>query len=156
MTRCTRSIGTKGWRELRSQRDEPISDRQVEDWLHIQSPISFTLTNLRWLDRAIAYVVSKCVTAIGVGATVALSSGFTIMDRLTYILRKGITVSAKLSSLVTGLIRKILSILGLRPVIDKAEATQQLIRSLFIRLADRVNGQVKSALNQAFYDGQAL
>lgn len=156
MTRYSDSVSRKNWRELRSLREETITDRKIESWLKRKSPIHFTLTNLRWLDRAIAYVVNKCVTAAGIGLTVAFSSGFTIMDRLAYILRRGIDLSANLTSLVMRLIRKILSLLGLRPVVDKTEATQQFVSGLFARLADRVNGQVKSALNQAFYGGQAL
>lgn len=156
MTTYADSVSRKSWGQLRSLRDEPITDRKIESWLKRKSPIHFTLTNLRWLDRAIAYVVNKCVTAAGMGLTMAFSSGFTIMDRLAYILRKGIDLSANLTSLVMRLIRKILSLLGLRPVVDKSEASQQFVSGLFARLADRVNGQVKSALNQAFYGGQAL
>lgn len=156
MTRYIESVGSKGWGELRNQREETITDRKIEDWLQSESPIHFNITHLRWLDKAIAYLVTQCATAAGIGLTMTLASGFTIMDRLAYILLKGIDPSVNLTSLVMGLIRKILSLLGLRPVVDKAEATQQFVSSLFVRLADRVNGQVKTALNQAFYNGQAL
>lgn len=156
MARYTQSIGRKGWGTLRGQREEPITDRQIEDWLQTESPVHFNLTHLRWLDKAIAYVVTQCATAAGIGLTMTLASGFTIMDRLAYILRKGLDLSVNLTSLVMGLLHKILSFLGLRPVVDKAEATQQFVTSLFVRLADRVNGQVQAALNQVFYSGQAL
>lgn len=156
MDRYSDTIGSDGWGMLRRYREEPISDRQIESWLHIESPIHFTLTNLRWLDRAIAYVVTQCIKATGIGLTMALSSGFTIMDTLAYILIKGIDLSVKLTALVMRLLRKMLSFLGMRPVLDQADATRQFISSLFARLADRINRQVKAALNHALYNGQAL
>lgn len=150
------SVGNKGWRELRSQREEVITDSKIEAWLKKETPIQFNLTNLRWLDRAIAYVVTKCANALGVSLTVGFASGFTLMDKLAYILTKGIDLAKNLTSWVMRLIYKMMSFIGLKPIADKAQATQEFVKGVFMQVSERVNGQVKLALNQAFYAGQGF
>lgn len=156
MMKYTHSVTGKGWGDLRSQREELITDSKIEAWLKKETPIQFNLTNLRWLDRAIAYVVTKCANALGISVTLFFASGFTLMDKLAYILNKGIDLAKSLTSWVMRLIYKMMSFIGLKPVADKAQATQELIRSVFVQVSERVNGQVKLALNQAFYNGQGF
>jgi hypothetical protein len=77
------------------------------------------------------------------------------MDKLSYILRRGIDLSVGISSLVMRLIHKIMRFLGLRRVVQKSEATQQFVRTLFNDMAQKMNVRVKAAINHALFNGQA-
>ena len=156
MAKYTHSVASKGWGDLRSQREELITDSKIEAWLKKETPIQFNLTNLRWLDRAIAYVVTKCANALGISLTVGFATGFTLMDKLAYILNKGIDLAKSLTSWVMRLIYKMMSFIGLKPIADKSEATQEFVKSVFIQVSEKVNGQVKTTLNQTFYGGQGF
>jgi len=139
MTRYVATVGEQSWSALRSKRAEITSDKHVEQWILHKGSVNFSVTNLRWLDKAINYVLAKTVNNLGGALTVVSGSTFTLMDRLSYILVKGIDVSENLSSLVLGLISKILKMLGLNKTLNAAQMTHGFIRSVF----ERCNGLIK-------------
>src|SRR5690554_6370816 len=98
MAKYTHSVVSKGWGDFRSQREELITDSKIEAWLKKETPIQFNLTNLRSLDRAIAYVVTKCANALGIRLTGGFSTGFTLKAILAYTLNKGRDLAKSLTS----------------------------------------------------------
>ena len=151
-----KTVGKDGWKTLRGKKGESYSDTSIENWLKQTSPVSFTTTNIQWLDKAISWVVGKCLKGLGIAATFLVSSTMTIMDRIAYILKKGIDLSKTLSGWVMMLIRKIISMLGLRKVIEKADATKSFIEKVFQQLSQRVNTYCQKALDQVLVGGKAV
>lgn len=150
------TVGSHSWTALRNKRAENFSGVGIETWLNKKAPVSFTVTNLEWLDKAINYVLGKCLKGVGNIVSGAATGTFTLMDRLAYILKNGITLSDKISGLVLSLIRKVMSILGLNPALEKVDATHAFIRSIFQRLSRRVSEYCQRVLDGLMVNGQGV
>ena len=150
------TVGNKKWSSLRGLREKNYNGKNIEKWLNEKQAISFSVTNLDWLDKSINYVVSKCLSAVGGALTLASAGTFTLMDRLAIILKKGINLASNLSTLVILLIRKVMSILGMKPVLDKADITYLFIRNIFMRLSQKVSTYCQQALDQVLVGGKAV
>ncbi len=104
MDRYVATVGKQKWSGLRNKRSKLSTDESVENWLNKKGPISFNVTNLEWLDKAINYVLAKCLKGMGNTLVGAGASTFTLMDQLAYLLKKGIDLSKDISNLVLSLI----------------------------------------------------
>lgn len=150
------SVGSQKWESLRSLKDRLRNDASVEAWLKRDTPVSFSVSNLEWINSALVYVVNKCVTLAGDSLTGVSGSTFTLMDRLAYIVKKGINISQDMSSWVVMLISKIMRILGLGKVVDVADLTQRFIRNIFVTLSQRVSVYCQRVLDQVLVDGRSM
>ncbi|MEQ3634234.1 MULTISPECIES: lipase family protein [Thalassolituus] len=156
MKEYVKTIGKQGWSELRGKRDEHFGEQGINRWLNDKASVSFHVTNLEWLDKAISYVVGKCLKAIGMAMSNAFSATFTLMDRLAYILRKGINLATAISDLVLNLIRKMMSMLGMKPILEKADATHAFITRIFQQMSARVGAYCQRALDSVLVNGQGM
>ena len=151
-----KSVEDKNWPTLRGLRYENLQPTEIEPWLNNKSPISFTPTNLEYLDKAINYVLLKVAKGIGTAVGAGLTGSFTLLDQLAYILRKGIDLTKHLSTLVLSLLRKIAELLGMRKVIEAADATLAFIRNLFQRLHRKVSEQAQKILDAVLVNGKSI
>ena len=129
---------------------------EIEPWLNNKSPVSFTPTNLEYLDKAINYVLLKVAKGIGSAVGAGLTGSFTLLDQLAYVLRKGIDLTKHLSTLVLSLLRKIAELLGMRRTIEAADATLAFIRNLFERLHRKVSEQAQKILDAVLVNGKSI
>ena len=151
-----KSVKDKDWESLRGLRYEDLQPTEIEPWLNNKSPISFTPTNLEYLDKAINYVLLKVVKGIGSAVGAGLTGSFTLLDQLAYVLRKGIDLTKHLSTLVLSLLRKIAELLGMRRTIEAADATLAFIRNLFERLHRKVSEQAQKILDAVLVNGKSI
>jgi triacylglycerol lipase len=156
MNKYVTTVEPYDWETLRGQLSKKYTDSSIENWLKIKSPASLTMTNIEWLDRAINYVLVKCIKGIGTSLTMAVGGGGNLMDILSYILVKAIDISSVISSLVFLLVRKIMSIIGMQPLLDQADLSKQFIRQVFTRLSNKVNDEVRRTLSDALAKGKAI
>lgn len=156
MDRYVTTVGRHDWPALRGRRTNRIDSDSVEKWLNLKSPVSFTVTNLEWVDKAISYVLSKCLKGIGAALTLGISSSLTLMDQLAYFIKKGVNLADNVSSLVLRLLRKIMEILGMKPVLDKVNATHAFIRNIFQQLSNRVSAYCQRVLDNVLVNGQGV
>ena len=150
------SVTDRGWDQLRGLRFHKLQATEIEPWLNNKSPISFTPTNLEYLDKAINYVLLKVAKGIGSAVGAGLTGSFTLLDQMAYILRKGIDLSKNLSTLVLSLVRKIAELLGMRKTIEAADATMIFIRNLFQRLHQKVSEQAQKILDAVLVKGRSI
>ena len=150
------SVEGKKWPALRGLKYEHLQPTEIEPWLNNKSPISFTPTNLEYLDKAINYVLLKVAKGIGSAVGAGLTGSFTLLDQLAYILRKGIDLTKHLSTLVLSLLRKIAELLGMRKTIEAADATLAFIRNLFERLHRKVSEQAQKILDAVLVNGKSI
>ncbi len=155
MAKYVSTVGGLSWSALRSRRAEMTNNKNIEQWILHQGSVNFSVTNLNWLDKAINYVLAKTISHLGGALTVVSGSTFTLMDRLSYILAKGIDISESLSGLVLGLIVKIMKMLGLNKALTKADMTRGFIRSVFERLNQRIQAYCRRVLDSALVDGRS-
>lgn len=80
----------------------------------------------------------------------------TLMDKLAYLLHKGLNIAQAASSWVLYLIRKIMQLLGFGKAIEKADLTYHFIRQSLIRLSTLVNDYCQRILDSILVDGRGV
>ncbi|SEA23633.1 lipase family protein [Microbulbifer marinus] len=150
------SVGKKSWSQIYAMRPPKRTDSGIETWLKSKSIIGPTISSIEWLNDAIIYVLKKCFEFAGRLIDLTASTYFTLMDRLAYILRKGIELSEKVSGWVLLLMQKIAQFLGMRKLIETADITREFMRQLLLKLSARVNEISKQALSRTLADGRAI
>lgn len=115
------SVKSASWAEL-ERRAPPYSlDTAVESWLKSKIPVNAGSPKIwQWINAALIYVLKKIV---GVAA-LALQTGFmgtvSLADTIAWTLRKGIDLSKAVGQWVLYLMRKIMQVLGMKPVESSA------------------------------------
>ena len=150
------SVKGKSWPTLAALESERKSDDGIVRWLKSTSPIGLTITALEWLNQALVYVLKKCLKGVAWAISGAFGTSFTLMDQLAYVLKKGIDISENVSSLVLNLIKKMMEILGMKKVLKAAELTREFIRSIFLKLQQKVNDFTQAALSKVLVKGRAV
>lgn len=150
------SVKGKSWPTLAALESERKSDDGIVRWLKSTSPIGLTITALEWLNQALVYVLKKCLKGVAWAISGTFGTSFTLMDQLAYVLKKGIDVSENVSSLVLNLIKKMMEILGMKKVLKAAELTREFIRSIFLKLQQKVNEFTQAALSKVLVKGRAV
>ena len=150
------SVKGKSWPTLAALESERKSDDGLVRWLKSSSPIGLTITALEWLNQALVYVLKKCLKGVAWAISGTFGTSFTLMDQLAYVLKKGIDVSENVSSLVLNLIKKMMEILGMKKVLKAAELSREFIRSIFLKLQQKVNEFTQAALSKVLVKGRAV
>lgn len=151
------TVGNNNWTQLRGKRFEPFNSNAIEKWLNVTSPIYFNVTDLARLDKAIWYVLKKCVGFLGLSLAFFSNkaTNFSIYDTMAYVLQKALKLAnsaaqtaVRVPSLIMALLNKIAGLLGLRPV-DETQTTRYSIRNLFQQLTARLNEYCRNTLDAA-------
>jgi len=150
------SVKGKSWAALSVLAPEQKTDSAIEQWLKSVPVVNWGVAAIEWLNYAIMFVVKKCLKgAVGL-LTAGISTTFTLLDQLSYILHKGIKISDKVSSLVLNLIRKIMEIMGMRRTLKAVDLTHDFIRNIFLKLHAKINAYAQQALSQVFVKSRAI
>lgn len=151
------SVREQSWQTLAGLDVERRTDDAVVRWLKSSNQIiGLTVTGLEWLNQALVYVLKKCLNGAAWVASGTFGTAFTVMDQLSYILKKGIDISTGVSNLVLGLVRKIMQLLGLRRTLNAADLTREFIRSIFLKLHAKINEFTQAALSKVLVKGRAI
>ncbi|MGI9282961.1 MAG: lipase family protein [Endozoicomonas sp.] len=156
MSHYIRSVGKKSWSKLYALREPQPTESDIQRWLADKTLLSSTLPAIQWLQSALAYVVGKCLSAIGSSYQMLQSTHSTLMDTLAWILSRGVKLTDKLSGWVVHLMRKIAEFLGMHRHVKTEKPEKQLIRYLLERLSGKVNQMAKNVLSQVLADGRAI
>lgn len=149
------SVRGKSWGNLASLKSERKNDAGIEQWLKQNTPFGLTITTIEWLNQALIYVLKKCLDIGARLISATFSTTFTLMDQIAYILKKGIDLSKAISEWVVYLIRKIMHLLGMKKVVEKADLTFEFIQGIFIRLSRQINEYVQRVLSNVLVNGRA-
>ena len=155
MKHYVNSVRDKTWGSL-GLKPERKSDEDIARWLKQDTPVSMTNTTLEWLSHAIAYVLNKCASGASWLVSGVATTSFTLFDQLAYILTAGVNLAENISLWVVFLMRKILRLLGYQDIVDAADLTRSFIRTIFLRLQQRVNQIAQNALSEALVEGRAI
>lgn len=142
-----KSVKTSSWSML-ERRSPPYSmESAVENWLKSKAPVNASSPKIwQWINEALIYVIKKIVGA----AAHILQSGFmgvmTLADTLAWILRKGLDIAKTIGQWVLFLMRKIMQVLGRKPVEKKEELSQSLMRSTMNQLMVKTSEEAKRAI----------
>lgn len=144
------SVSGKSWKQINEVPEQPYTvESAIEAWLKSRSPVDTTSpTFWRWMDAALIYVIKKVAMKAILGLQSAFIGLFTLADRIAYILAKGIDLAENISIWVEHLMRKLMQALGMKIAKTKKELTQDLIRYVLGRLAEKANREARDAINK--------
>jgi len=143
MDKYTTSVSTHSWGTLSGFHEAHKDDVQIAQWLMDKTRATFSMNTLRWLSGALVYVLKKIKAIVN---SQQITGQFTLMDHLAYVLAKGINLAETLSNWVLLFIRKVMEVLGLKPVGKSEELNKDFIRNMLNRLQAKINTQVDAAL----------
>ncbi len=150
------SVENLSWGQLGGLRKQEKTEKLIETWLKHDVPVALTITSLEWMNEALIYVIKKCLAGAAHLISDTYTTSMTLLDQLALILHKGINIATTVSSWVTYFLRKVMSILGLKKVVDTADMTRTFIRSLLNQLHRRINDFAKQALNKTMVKGRSI
>jgi len=150
------SVRDKPWNLLAGLRGVTSTESSLIKWLKEDTPMGFTIKSIEWLNDALLYVLKKCLNGAAWLISKAFSSSLTLMDQLAYILQKGVSLVKDASSWVLYLIRKIMSVLGMKKVIDVADLTKNFIQNVLLSLQAKVNHFTQGVLSKVMVSGRAI
>ncbi len=156
MDRYIESVQNRSWKRIGSS-PAVRSNSAIENWLKQNTAVAFTLSSIEWLSDAIVYVLKKCANKVGWGISNTFGSALTLMDQMAYILKKGIDLTQSISTWVVQLLNKIMSMLGYnQSTVYAMEYSHVMIRSLFMRLQNRLMTHANQALSQVLVNGRNI
>lgn len=145
-----------GWAGLTYQPTIAKNEESIKRWLTEEGPGGVTISALDWLESAINWVLEKVFKGALWVISNAFSTTFTLLDKIAYMLHKGVEMSGDASMWVVYLIRKIIRILGGSEKIEKENLSLTFLRYVFQRLMQRVNQYVKDAMSHMLVEGRAV
>jgi len=140
------SIGSRSWDVIKGEVEDKKSDFGIARWLESKGSNSLSVTVVGWLEQALVFVLKKCLGVAHTALAGMVGGGITFIDKLAYILAKGINLAKHISRWVILFIKKIMQVLGMKYVADKIQLTQSFIRSILHRLQRSVNIATQQAL----------
>jgi len=150
------SVTDRDWGALAGLREAEKDDNSIARWLKDSTPVGLTITSIEWLNRALVYVLEKCLNGAAWVISKAATTSLTLMDRLAYIMQKGVSLAETTSSWVVYLMRKILQVLGMGRIVETADLTHVFIRAVLINLQQKINQYVQSVLSKILVKGRAV
>lgn len=128
MTTYIHSVrGVNSWDSLRKKEPVINMDKQVENWLASNSPLTFSVNTLSLINSSIIYVLKKILHLTGITLQAGITTGLTFIDQLSVLFSKAIQISKELGGLVISLVNKILNIFG-KAAIKSVDVTTGFIR----------------------------
>jgi pimeloyl-ACP methyl ester carboxylesterase len=143
------SVSGAGWQVL--SRPPPLSghDKVIERWLTAEGSLNpFNPRTWDWINAGLEYVLKKVLS----GAAAALQSpfvfGFTLADKIAWILHKGIEVTLDAGHWVFHLMRRMMQAVGMKVVETVEQLTRALMRLVLERVLARLGDEARRAIRQ--------
>jgi len=130
------SVRAKSWTNLNNVVEEPYAlDYGIEQWLRSKSKLNVNSpTFLRWAESALIYVLKKLGLSIAAALQGVGMTGSTLMDKIAYILHRGLDLAAEVSMWVIHFMRRIMQALGMKTADSKEQLTKEVMRAALQRL----------------------
>ncbi|GLS26092.1 lipase family protein [Marinibactrum halimedae] len=148
MQKYVDNVESKSWEELGNVPEEPYTiESEIERWLKSKSPVDANSHAFwRWIDSALIYVLKKVAMSVLISIQGAVSGSHTILDKIAYMLAKGIDLSKNISIWVQRLMRKLMQALGMEPKEDKKDLTRSFIHRILVMITQKAYSYAKKAL----------
>ncbi len=134
----------RGW-DVLGEGADAMGHAEINGWLHATSNGDrvqmYSAQALREIGRVLGWLLKQAFAIIGVAATV----GFTLLDRIAWLLEQAIKVSVTFATYVTAMIRAIMKFLG-RTAVAGQELTVEFLRWVLGTLSRTVSGMARTAV----------
>ncbi|MFL0802521.1 MAG: lipase family protein [Agarilytica sp.] len=146
MTAYTKGLGNS-WESLVSA--PPINNHEaaIEEWLRSNANSNpMCPKTFEWLENAIIWLLKKQLSTLTVGLQWAAMGIHTFLDKVAWILAKGIEIGEKCAEYVKLFIRKVMKILGLNYQEGVTSISHAFLRYLLQSLVKRANDLAINAI----------
>lgn len=134
--------GHKDWSSLRKRQPKINIERQVENWLDSDSPLSLVGNTIAMINAAILYVIKKLALA---GLQFVIGEAVNIIDVLANFLAKAARATKETGKLVGNLLKRILKATG-KVVTDVKNITYNFVKWVLESLAIALHQTAKMAV----------
>lgn len=146
MTAYAKGLGGK-WESLVSAPSINTHENAIEEWLQSNANSNpMCPKTFEWLERAIIWLLKKQLSTIAVGIQWSVMGIHTFVDKLAWVLAKGVQVGEACSTYVKLFIHKVMHILGLKYQEGVTSLTHAFLRFLLQTLIRRANDLAANAL----------
>ncbi len=146
MTAYTKGLGSS-WESLVSA--PPINNHEaaIEEWLRSNANSNpMCPKTFEWLENAIIWLLKKQLSTLTVGLQWAAMGIHTFLDKVAWLLAKGIEIGDKCAEYVKLFIRKVMKILGLKYQEGVTSISHAFLRYLLQSLVKRANDLAVNAI----------
>lgn len=135
------------WAALSGPLHTMKTDKEVELWLKSDKPLNpLSPKTWDWINAGLIIVLKKIMHGAAIVLQSSLVAGFTLADKIAWLLRKGIDLSKSASEWVFSLMRKIMQALGMAVARTIEELTQAFMEKILNKLMTRINEEGKRAI----------
>ena len=139
------------WRSLKVAATNWLDrlDAEVRRWLDSgdRSTLAKYSGNVTWfLSKALLYVIKLALGLFGIGMQTLITTGFTLLDTLVWLLERAAGISAEIGGFLGRILSTLLSMLG-RVVSGTVQITATVLRFVIQFLFTTLASQVNRAIN---------
>lgn len=142
-----KSGGSLPWSALKRQ--APLYNHEQAIVELLESKVGLNPENPKtwaWLDSALIFVLKKILGNTLASLHTAIVGVHTLADRIAWVLEKGINLAEGVSYYVKLFIKKVMQVLGMRPLREGEKPTRTFLTNLLQRLIHRAHELARKAM----------
>ena len=142
-----KSVEEKTWLSAGCPPPPTAHEKLVEKWLKSDRSLNpFSANTWDWIGAGLEYVLKKIMRGTVAIIQAPFVGAFTLVDKIAWLLKKGIDLSEEVSSWVLRLMRKIMQVLGMIVVDSVEKLTRAFMGHILSRMIDRINQEAQRAI----------
>lgn len=149
MGKYIQSVKDTTWKSMQSHPPTSAYDKVVEKWLESEESLNpFNADTWGWIDAGLAYVLKKILGTAAVIMQGPFVGTLSLVDKIAWILHKGIDLTIDAGKWVLMLMRKMMQLLHMKVVDTAKELTRALMRAVLERIMGKITQEARNALQQ--------
>jgi triacylglycerol lipase len=147
ITNYAKSVDNLSWLAMKNMGGKTAHETSIEQRLKSDKPINpADPRTWEWLNAGLVWVLRRLIGSAAVYLQAPIMTSMSLADKIAWILRKGIDLTMDAGAWVLNLIRKIMMALGMKLAKTVAELTEQFMRSILLRLINRMGNEAQRAV----------
>jgi triacylglycerol lipase len=141
------SVSGKHWKELERANPSYNYENAIEEWLQSKRNESISsVKTFEWLEQALFWLIKKTLVGLVAGVQWTVMGVHTFLDKIAWLLAKGIELKDQAGHWVRMFMEKIMRILGIPKARAGKNPTLEFFRFLLNTLAKRAYELAQSAI----------
>lgn len=141
------SVGGKTWKKIKGPPPLSSSEQAVLKWLASDAPVSpMNPETWAFINAGLQWVLKKIMVGAAAALQMSVMSVFTLADKISWLLLKGIDLAKETGVWVLRVMRKIMQALGMRVVKSVEQLTRAFMRNILERLIRKTTEEAVRAL----------
>lgn len=147
MVNYGKSVKDKSWDTLKNMGENTAYGNSIKYWLKSEARLNpADPKTWEWINAGLTWVLRQVIGITAVHFQTGIVSGFTLADKIAWLLRKGIDLAADVGGWILRLMRKIMQALGVKLAKGISELTQQFMRTVLVRLMTKISAEATRAI----------